>query len=158
MKLNRVEIRAEEVPLPSWTKKAESFVQKVLSSLGHKNWDLSVLFCDNRYIKSLNAKYRDKDEATDVLSFPIGEKSKSGRFIAGDIVLSLDALEENSKYFRITTDEELRRLLIHAILHLSGGEHGNNKAKEPMIKNQEEILDRLKGETIIPKPANGEQK
>ena len=146
---NRVEFRAEELPLPSWTKKAESFIQKVLLELGQNNWDLSVLFCNNKYIKSLNAEYRKMDEATDVLSFPMGEKNRAGRFIAGDIVISLEALEENSIQFKVSADEELRRLLIHAILHLSGEDHGSNKAEEPMLKSQEEILARLKDELII---------
>ena len=145
---NHVEFSAEELPLPPWTGEAESFIQKVLSELGLNNWDLSVLFCKNKYIKSLNAQYRNMDEATDVLSFPMGEKNRAGRFMAGDIVISLEALEENSRHFKVPADEELRRLLIHAILHLSGEDHPSNKAEEPMLKSQEEILARL-NELII---------
>ena len=138
--MNRAELRAEGIPLPPWTKAARRFIQKVLDALDRKNWDLSVLFCTNRYIKSLNARYRNKDEATDVLSFPLGETSPGGRYLAGDIVISLDALEENARFFKVTPDEELRRLLVHGILHLSGEDHITNKAGESMLKTQEEIL------------------
>ena len=141
--MNRVEFRAEQTPLPSWTGAAETFVIQVLDTLGHKNWMLSVLLCDNPYIKSLNAQYREKDEATDVLSFPLGEKDRSGRFVAGDIAVSLDALEENAGFFKVSADEELRRLLVHGILHLSGKDHATNKADEPMLLLQEEILRKL---------------
>ena len=82
---NRVEFLAKGLPLPPWTLNAENFTHKVLEKLGRKNWDLSVLFCNNSHIRELNAKFRNKDEATDVLTFPQGEKSRSGRFIAGDI-------------------------------------------------------------------------
>ena len=138
--MNRAELRAEEIPLPPWAKAAHNFILKVLETLDLKNWDLSVLFCTNRYIKSLNAQYRDKDEPTDVLSFPLGEMSPGGRYLAGDIVISLEALEENTRFFKVSADEELRRLLIHGILHLTGNDHSSNKMEESMIKTQEEIL------------------
>jgi probable rRNA maturation factor len=99
-----------------------------------------VLFCNNRYIKSLNTQYRNKDEATDVLSFPLGETGPDGQFLAGDLVISLASLEENARFFKVSADEELRRLLIHGILHLSGYDHKTNEAKEPMLIEQEKIL------------------
>jgi len=138
--MNRVFFRSEEVPLPPWTRAAGSFIKSVLRKLNLKNWELSVLFCDNKYIKSLNAQYRNKNEATDVLSFPLGETGPSGQYLAGDIVVSLDALEENSRYFNVAKDEELRRLLIHGILHLSGADHVTNKDNEPMLQEQEALL------------------
>ena len=146
--MNRIFFRTEGISMPSWTKAAENFVNKVLNKLGLKNWEVSVLFCDNRYIRSLNAQYRNRDEPTDVLSFPLGEKSPGRRYLAGDIVVSLEALEENTRFFRVSCDEELRRLLVHAILHLCGEDHKSNKAEEPMLKTQEEILSCLAGERI----------
>lgn len=146
--MNKVFFRAEEVPLPEWTPAARKFVHSVLEDLGLKNWELSVLFCGNRFIKTLNAQYRQKDEATDVLSFPLGEKDLRGRFLAGDIAVSLDALEENSRFFGVSANEELRRLLVHGILHLAGEDHAGNEAEEPMLKHQEEILIRITEEIL----------
>jgi probable rRNA maturation factor len=149
--MNRVLFSAEELPLPPWTQAARSFVRKVLAILGLKNWELSVLFCNNRYIKTLNAQYRNKDEPTDVLSFPAGETQSSagGPYLAGDIVISLDALKENARFFKTPEDEELRRLLIHGILHLCGEDHSTNEEEEPMLKTQDEILHSLRGESIM---------
>ena len=137
---NRVFFKAEGVQLPSWTQAAGIYAKSVMNELGLKNWELSILLCNNRYIKSLNAQYRNKDEPTDILSFPLWEKSPSGRFMAGDIVLSLDALEENSLAFNVPVDEELRRLLVHGILHLCGRDHATNETGEPMLEAQENIL------------------
>jgi probable rRNA maturation factor len=134
--------------MPPWVQAAHSYVQKILEKLALEDWELSVLFCNNRYIKSLNAQFRNKDEATDVLSFPLGEQSPEGRFLAGDIVISLEALEENARFFKVSQDEELRRLLIHAILHLSGEIHAGNEAEEPMLKIQEKLLAQV-GEKIL---------
>jgi len=138
--MNKVLFRAEGIPMPLWKKAAENFVKSVLQTLRFDNWELSVLLCDNRYIKSLNAQYRNKDEATDILSFPIGETDPRGRFLAGDIAISLETLEENARYFKVSVDEELRRLFVHGILHLSGKDHATNGKEEPMLEAQEKIL------------------
>ena len=141
--MNRVLFNAEGITLPSWTNAAGGYIKSVLETLDLHNWELSVLFCDNSYIKTLNAQYRNKDEPTDVLSFPLGEREPDGRLLAGDIVISLDALEENTRFFKVSADEELRRLLVHGILHLAGYEHKTNEADEPMLETQEKILARL---------------
>ena len=146
--MNSVLFNAEGITLPSWTEAAGDYIKSVLETLGSKNWEVSVLFCDNSFIKTLNAQYRNKDEPTDVLSFPLGETGPGGRFLAGDIVVSLDALEENTRLFSVSADEELRRLLVHGVLHLSGYDHATNEPKEPMLETQEKILTQL-GEKVL---------
>jgi probable rRNA maturation factor len=155
--MNRVEISAGEDPLPAWSDGAERFALRVLEKLGKDNWDLSVLFCNDAYIRSLNAQYRGKDEATDVLSFELGAvipgEGGESRCLAGDIAISLDTLRENARYFDISEDEELRRLLIHGILHLNSMDHETNNETEPMLALQEKILADLAGKTILPPKA-----
>jgi len=152
--MNRVEISAEEVPLPAWTPAANSYILQVLEKLRLDSWDLSVLLCNNAYIRDLNFRYRNRDEPTDVLSFTLGEtvpgnETGEERYLPGDIVLSLQALGENAEYFKVSDDEELRRLLIHGILHLNGMDHGSNEAEEPMLRLQEQILTELSSRHIL---------
>jgi probable rRNA maturation factor len=150
--MNRVEVNAEEVPLPAWADASGRFALKALEVLGRDGWDLSVLYCGDAFIKTLNARYRDHDEPTDVLSFPLGETLTEGeeqRYLPGDIVISLDTLAKNAGYFEIPQDEELRRLLIHGILHLDGMDHASNEQTEPMLMLQEKILANLSGERIL---------
>jgi probable rRNA maturation factor len=150
--MNRVEVNAEEVPLPSWADASGRFALKALEELGRDGWDLSVLYCGDPFITALNAQYRRLDEPTDILSFPLGEKVVEGeeeRFLPGDIVISLETLAKNAEYFKIPQDEELRRLLIHGILHLDGMDHTSNEQHEPMLLLQEKILANLAGERSI---------
>jgi probable rRNA maturation factor len=152
--MNRVEISAEEVPLPAWSPRIQAYALKVLDRLKKDSWDLSVLFCRDSYIKSLNSRFRTIDEPTDVLSFMLGtnytdETTGETRFLPGDIIVSLETLAENAEYFQVSEDEELRRLLIHGILHLEGMDHETNEGAEPMLKLQEDILTELSGETIF---------
>lgn len=152
--MNRVAVRAEEVPLPSWENRLHAYSLRVLDYLHRDDWDLSVLLCNDAYIRSLNARFRNKDEATDVLSFPLGaavpgDHTGESRYLPGDIVISLESLEENSGYFHVSPDEELRRLLIHGILHLDGYDHDTNDKTEPMLQLQEQLLAELAGEHIL---------
>ncbi|WP_461256638.1 rRNA maturation RNase YbeY [Treponema sp. R80B11-R83G3] len=151
--MNNVTVNAQEVPLPSWSGNACNFALKVLDEIKRDNWELSVLFCDDKTIADLNRQYRDINEPTDILSFNLGETIKEGEktvFLPGDIVISLDALKENALYFQTPQDEELRRLLIHGILHLDGMDHKTLEKDEPMLALQEKILIKLGTEKIIP--------
>jgi len=142
--------------LPSWHNLMNKYALKVLDTINRDNWELSILLCDDKTIKELNKQYRGKDETTDILSFNLNETIQEGEktvYLPGDIVISLETLEENAEYFKISKDEELRRLIIHGILHLDGMEHKTNEASEPMLVLQEKILKMLKNDKII---TNGE--
>ena len=139
--MNAVEISVEGVDTPGWADRARDFALAVLERLGKDGWDLSILLCDDPFIKGLNSQYRDKDEPTDVLSFEQGDEyvDESGEtwFSAGDIVISVDSLMSNAREFGVTPDEELKRLLIHGILHLNGMDHATNSPDEGMLVAQD---------------------
>ncbi|MCL2800925.1 MAG: rRNA maturation RNase YbeY [Treponema sp.] len=150
--MNNVVVNADGLAMPSWSSSASCFALKVLKKIKQNNWELSILFCNDKIIKELNNQYRNKNEPTDILSFNLGETVKNGKktsYLPGDIVISLETLKENALYFKTTEDEELRRLLIHGILHLNGMDHKTLDKNEPMLALQEEILDTLNSERII---------
>jgi probable rRNA maturation factor len=152
--MNNVTVNSQEIDLPSWSGNACCFALKVLEEIKRDNWELSILFCDDKTICNLNNQYRNKNEPTDILSFNLGETIKEDEktvFLPGDIVISLDSMKENALYFQTPEDEELRRLLIHGILHLDGMDHETLERTEPMLALQEEILNKLKTDQIIPK-------
>lgn len=157
--MNRIEISVqEEIVEPKWCLNVEPFLQKVMNELNFDNEEISLFFCNDDYIKELNKNYRNIDSSTDVLSFENGEKytDEQGEwFCAGDIVISLETLPVNAQYFDENSDSELKRLLVHGILHLNGFDHGEEhleNGKEPqceMLVLQEKILKKLKDEKII---------
>ncbi len=142
--MNFVDISVEGIDTPEWLDRARDFALAVLGKLEKDGWDLSILICDDHFIRGLNRQYRDRDEATDVLSFEQGEHYRdpdgTERYLAGDIVISLEALARNAQNFGVGADEELKRLLLHGILHLSGLDHEDNDPDRPMLKLQESIL------------------
>lgn len=155
--MNRVEISAADTPLPLWSASLKKFALKALDRLGRDKWDLSVLLCGDKTISDLNSRYRGKAEATDVLSFsfndgeafPAQKRRNTQRCTPGDIVISLDTMRKNAGRFKISEDEELRRLLIHGILHLDGMDHRTNGKAEPMLQIQERLVAELAGERIV---------
>jgi probable rRNA maturation factor len=142
--MNSVEISVEGIGTPQWLDRVRDFVLAVLDRLGKDSWDLSILICNDSFIRGLNRQYRDRDEATDVLSFEQGDSYRDPdgeeRFLAGDIVISLDALARNAEDFGISRDEELRRLIAHGILHLSGMDHADDDPSRSMLLLQEELI------------------
>ena len=142
---NRILISIQEdFTVPDWfsEEKITSYVQSVLEKLGYDGEEISLLFCNDEYIHELNKNYRDIDSATDILSFENGEKYKDdeGEWLsAGDIALSLETLPKNADYFKVSENEELKRLLIHGVLHLNGYDHGEEHI-EPGLAPTDEML------------------
>lgn len=156
--MNSVEVRFEEIGLPEWSDSVVRFCKKVLTKIDIDGWEVSLLFCNDAFMQELNRHYRGKDEPTDVLSFAeyadMQEKGFSSpedyaTITAGDIVISLETLKRHSREFFVTEDEELKRLLIHGILHLTGMDHLSNSPEEEMLQKQEELMKQTAGETIL---------
>lgn len=156
---NRFLIDVDGIDQSEWLGNVEPFMQKLAKELSFDGQEVSVLFCDDAIIQELNKNYRNIDSATDVLSFENGERFKDEDgvewLLAGDIAISVDTLKKNAEYFGCDIDSELKRLLLHGYLHLNGYDHGEEhieKGKAPeceMLRLQEEILLKLKGEKII---------
>jgi probable rRNA maturation factor len=140
--MNRITITVDD-PQLAWLEDVRQYLGATLDYLNRDRWDLSVVFCDDAYIHELNRRFRQKDEATDVLSFPLGDmvdEDGDHWYLPGDIVVSLDMVRANAAYFAVDYHEELRRVLVHGILHLDGMDHATNAADEPMLLLQERIL------------------
>lgn len=153
--MNSVDVSATGVEVPSWITGCSDFVAAVLEERGIGNWEVSVLLCDDRFIEDLNERYRGIKAPTDVLSFaqlapgsPIAPHAPGENSVAGDIVISLDSLRRQAMENGEQEETELKRLLIHGILHLQGLEH-RDEGDSPMIGIQEEVLVRLAGRRIF---------
>ena len=109
--------------------------QAILATLEYEDFrrdtEVSVTFCDNEYIKKINKEFRNKDSATDVLSFPLYDLShdsdepiiEEGPLALGDIVISIERAKEQAKEIGNTFLEEIAFLTVHSTLHLLGYDH-----------------------------------
>ena len=157
--MNRVYVAMQEgVDEPDWFESVEPFVNKVMDELKFDGEEISMLLCNDTYMQELNKTYRNIDSTTDVLSFENDEEyeDEEGKWkCAGDIVISLDTLPVNAEYFNESRNDELKRLIVHGLLHLNGMDHGEEhieKDVQPvceMLVLQEKVLEKLKDEKII---------
>src|SRR6056297_367501 len=118
-----------------------SLLEKVIVTAaeleGYSGGEVSIAFVSNQQIKELNNKYRDKNEATDVLSFPIDEE------MLGDIIISAQRAAEQSEEYGHSLKRELAYLTVHGMLHLFGYDHHSEKEKEEMRQKEKRVLTQL---------------
>ena len=113
--------------------------------------DFSVTFVSDEEIRNLNREYRNIDSPTDILTFrladgeddfpsPEGEDEEMG-----DIFISLESMRRNAREFGVEENDELRRLLLHGLMHLRGWDHRTNDFNsEPMLIEQERIIKEIR--------------
>jgi len=88
---------------------------------------VNIILCSDRKIRSLNAGFRHKDRVTDVLAFNYGEPD-----LLGEIYISLQRAEIQSRKFRHSLNEEIKRLVTHGMFHLLGYDHRTKSAEKAM--------------------------
>jgi probable rRNA maturation factor len=147
--MNIIDINYENSPNLNTNSSISKFCDIILRRLDINDWEISILICDDLAIQKLNSQFRFKNEPTDVLSFTQDLIPVDGTIYAGDIVISMETLNKNSISFKVALDEELKRVLIHGILHLKGMDHATNSKEEQMLQFQETILNELSGDHII---------
>lgn len=115
-------------------KKIERIVKYIIKEeFKDGDFELNILLTDNQTIEKYNLNYRGKSGPTDVLSFEYGLKEK----IIGDIVISVEQINNQSKQFNNTFEEEFFFILIHGVLHILGYEHTDTyNQEEEMFKIQ----------------------
>ena len=96
-------------------------VKNLLINAGlEDNFEVGVNFIGDRKIKSLNKEYRQINQVTDVLSFPLSEKAPDEILYLGDVVISYPQARKQAAENNLTVDDEIDRLVKHGILSLMG--------------------------------------
>ncbi len=96
---------------------SELFLSKMAQEILGKDYSLSIVFIGDKRCRNINRTYRQKDYATNVLSFPLDKKS-------GEIFLNLRKVEQQTTQFEMPYKKLCIYLLIHGMLHLLGLDHG----------------------------------
>jgi probable rRNA maturation factor len=135
------------IPLPYEgisLKKIKSFAKKICLYLKLKNITLTIIICDNNYIRKINKDYRKKNKPTDVISFAYRENPfpdiNFGLETLGDLYISLEKASANAKTYGASLPEEVRRLIAHGILHLIGYDHERSRKDKKIMQEKEEEL------------------
>ncbi len=127
-------------------KKKETFFKKVCKAFPkrykflNKRIFLTLQLSNNKNIKKLNKKFRNKDNPTDVLSFPLNNKiNKSKTIYLGDIIISYNFMNKPKSQNLDIFKQKVIKTFIHGFLHLIGFDHIKNRDYKKMIKEEEFI-------------------
>jgi probable rRNA maturation factor len=112
-------------------------LEKILSTLSPKIVELIIV--DNDTIASINSQHREKNQPTDVLSFPLEDVGEMG--MLGSIVISIDKAIEKSNELNHSLEDEVTLLFIHALLHLLGYDHEVDSGQ--MREAEKELIERF---------------
>jgi rRNA maturation RNase YbeY len=113
-------------------KSFDTWIRKVISSEEKQLGEINYIFCDDHYLYKINLKFLDHDTYTDIISFDNSE----GDELNGDIFISTDRVTENAKEYNVDFSDELKRVMIHGILHLCG--YGDKTESEAALMRQKE--------------------
>lgn len=104
-----------------------------------------ILYCNNEKTHEINKEYRQKDYPADIITFAIFADSEDkfifdGEINLGEMIISLDKIDENAKEKNISFEDELHFLIAHGIMHLLGFDHQTDEDYKFIIEAQTDAL------------------
>ncbi len=112
-----------------------NWIISVVHNDGHEEGRLMYTFCDDDTLLQMNKDFLGHDYYTDILTFP-GE----GPGVTGEIYISTDRIKDNAAVYGVDFEEELRRVMIHGVLHLMGYKDGTTEERSIMRQKEEEAM------------------
>ena len=114
----------------------ETWLSAVIVSESKKEGEINYIFCDDEYLHKINLEYLNHDTLTDIISFDYS----MGNELHGDVYVSIERVIDNAKDFEVSFDEELKRVLVHGLLHYCGYKDKGEKDEVIMRSKEEEKM------------------
>jgi len=112
--------------------KHKAWLKEAAKAEGFRIGELNYIFCSDVYLLDINQKYLGHDTLTDIVTF---DNSEDPKMIEGDIFISIERVQENALKFD-TAESELKRVMVHGLLHLAGYKD-KDKAQKELMRNKE---------------------
>jgi probable rRNA maturation factor len=113
-----------------------SWLSAVIISEGKKEGEINYIFCDDEYLHKINVEYLDHDTLTDIISFDY----TMGNEISGDVFISVERVQDNAVDFNVAFEEELKRVLVHGVLHYCGYKDKGEDSERLMRSKEDEKI------------------
>ena len=112
------------------------WLSEVILSENKSEGEINYIFCDDDYLLEINQQYLNHDSLTDIISFDYSV----GNELHGDVFISVERVRENATDFNVSFEEELKRVLVHGILHYCGYKDKSEDDEKTMrLKEDEKI-------------------
>ncbi len=113
-----------------------SWLSEVILSEDKNGGEINYIFCDDEYLHKINLEYLNHDDLTDIISFDYSV----GNEINGDIFISVERVQDNANDFKVSFEEELKRVMVHGVLHYCGYKDKGEEDERLMRSKEEEKL------------------
>jgi rRNA maturation RNase YbeY len=113
-----------------------NWISRVIASEEKKEGEISYIFCDDDYLLNLNEQYLNHDTLTDIISFDYS----MGNEIHGDIFISTERVKDNATDFKVSFEEELKRVMVHGVLHYCGYKDKTEEDEALMRSKEDEKI------------------
>jgi rRNA maturation RNase YbeY len=113
-----------------------SWLSDVIISETKKEGEINYIFCDDDYLLKINLEYLNHDTLTDIISFDYSV----GNELNGDIFISVERVKDNANDFNVSFEDELKRVIVHGVLHYCGYKDKTEKDEQLMRFKEEEKL------------------
>ena len=120
-------------------RKIKEWLNAIAFEENNKIENLNFLIVDDKRMIHFNKTYLNHNYPTDIITFNTSENKK----ISGDIIISLERVEENAKEYKVGLEEELWRVMAHGLLHLLGYNDKSKEEKEKMRKKENYYLNKI---------------
>ena len=138
----KINILIDYLPkLPYNEEAIKELAQSVLLSNNYNNVNLSIILSNRVYLNKLKKKYLDLDYYTDVIAFNLSDNNDC---LEGEIYVSIDDVKENAMIFKQSYNNELKRIIVHGVLHLIGYDDTSEKEIEIMKELENKYIDKFK--------------
>ena len=117
----------------------KTWLQSIIEQEGYIEVELNFLFCDDDHLHKLNVEFLNHDTLTDIITFDYNV----GRQIYSDICISIDRVQDNALIHKVSSINELSRVLAHGVLHLCGYKDSTIEEKEEMRSKEDLYLSQL---------------
>jgi rRNA maturation RNase YbeY len=113
-----------------------NWLSEVISSELKNEGEINYIFCDDDYLLEINQQYLDHDTLTDIISFDYSV----GNELHGDIFISVERVRENATDFNVSFEDELKRVMVHGVLHYCGYKDKSESDERLMREKEEEKM------------------
>lgn len=121
--------------------KVKQLLQTLAITEGFYIDSLTIVFTSDEFLYEMNVQYLKHDYYTDIITFDLSERIN--KRINGELYISIDRAKENAKEHKVAVQDELRRLMIHGLLHLCGYHDKHDTEKQEMTNKEDFYLNML---------------
>lgn len=120
-------------------RRTAAWLREVAEAEGYQLGDVNYIFCSAARLLEMNKEFLGHDYFTDIITFDYSDR-KGSRVVSGDIFIDVETVADNARIYGATKIQEMRRVVVHGVLHLCGQKDKTPRANAQMHRKEDKYL------------------